>query len=129
MSELPRRAVLQGLAAAAAASSPLERTEALEWEHDAGGTYISHRGTFEHLYGHLYGGLVHVDLEADDFTDHRAEVMYDRSGIHLNIDAESDEVSLGALAKLTNEQAREIAIALWQAAEEQEMRNAGESGE
>lgn len=61
-------------------------------------------------------------IEDDDLTDRTASVAYSRSGISLAVEGESDGLHAGALAELTPEQARDLAAALFQAAEEYDRR-------
>jgi len=130
MSELSRRAVLQGLAAAAAASAGASETapiDSLDWEN--GGRYEPLSGTFEGLFGHVHGELIWTDLEPADFSERTVEVRYDNSGVYLDLDGSSDTIGVGMLATMNDEQARDLAIALWQAVEEKQARNAGEASE
>lgn len=130
MSELSRRAVLQDLAAAAAASTGASGAlpiDTLDWE--SGGRYAPLSGTFDELIGHVHGEIIWSDLEADDFDDHTLDVRYDQDGVYLDIDGNSDTIGLGMLATLSDEQARDVAIALWQAVEEKQARNTGEASE
>lgn len=130
MSEMPRATVLQGLAAATAAMTPgtgVQPSDGADWTGYE--SYETLSGEFDKLFAHVHGEIVWSDLEPDDFSEHVLEVRYDSTGIYLGVDGHSDTIGLGLLATLTDEQARDAAIALWQAAEEKEARDTGESCE
>jgi hypothetical protein len=54
------------------------------------------------------------------FDERTLHVLYDHDGVQVDVEAEGDGVRGGALVELQPEQARELAVSLYQAAEEQE---------
>jgi len=59
-------------------------------------------------------------MENQKFDERTLRVLYDHGGVQVDIEAEGDGVRGGALVELQPEQARELAVSLYQAAEEQE---------
>jgi hypothetical protein len=125
---MERRDFLQGLAAATAAQwEDLEDIEDLEpLGHEV---YSTGEISPEEIVGHADGKYGGVAFEEEDFTNRMAEVWYWKNGVSLDIEAEGeDTVSSGQLLTLTPRQARELAVNLFQAAEELDRRREVDDG-
>lgn len=122
---MQRREFMGGVAALAATrwdSEDYDIENAENWEPPTGGTFET--GTFTPKLvttsgdGKIGGWL----LEDTDFTERTMEVFYDDGGVHLTIEGKGDDVRGGGLAELDTDQARNLAAALYQAAEELDRR-------
>lgn len=122
---MQRREFMGGVAALAATrwdGEDYDIENAENWEPPTGDTFQT--GTFTPKLvttsadGKIGGWL----LEDTDFTERTMEVFYDSSGVHLTIEGKGDDVRGGGLAELDTEQARNLAAALYQAAEELDRR-------
>ena len=122
---MQRREFMGGVAALAATrwdGEDYDIENAENWEPPTGGTFQT--GTFTPTLvttsadGQIGGWL----LEDTDFTERTMEVFYDADGVHLTIEGKGDGVRGGGLAELDTDQARDLAAALYQAAEELDRR-------
>lgn len=68
------------------------------------------------------GSLGEWLLDDAALSERRLEVSYDALNILLSVEASGDTIEAGTLTALTPEQAREIAVALYQAADEHDRR-------
>lgn len=68
-------------------------------------------------------------VEDDDLSDRTLDVTYAQEGVEIAIEGSAEDTRAGALASLSPEQAREIAAALYQAAEELERRTETSEGD
>lgn len=125
MTDTTRREYMAGVAALAAArweteDYDIENVE--NWEPMKHGTYTT--GTFSPGYfstsgeGKVGGWL----LEDEDLSERTLEVFYDTQEVHLTMEGKSDDVRSGGLAAFDTDQARDLAAALYQAAEELDRR-------
>jgi len=92
------------------------------WNPLVGGTYNVGTFTPQLLTTSGDGPVSDWLLEDDEFADRTMEVYYDPDAIHLTFEGEGDGVRGGGLAELTTDQARDLAAALFQAAEELDRR-------
>ncbi len=93
-----------------------------EWEPMDGGTYETGRLTPSRLRASGDGTVAGWLIEEDTFTNRTMEVFYNSSAVHLTFEGKSEELRAGGLAELTTDQARDLAAALFQAAEELDQR-------
>ena len=125
MTDLSRRQYMAAVVTAAAARWDNEKYDienADEWEPMDGGTYETGQFTPSALTTSGDGTVAGWLIEDDKLTERTMEVFYDPSAVHLTFEGKSDELRAGGLAELTTDQAREIAAALFQAAEELDRR-------
>lgn len=124
---LSRRDCMSAVAALAASQwddEPYNIEDAEQWDPLSGGTYPTGSVSPGALSSSGYGPATKWLLEDDAFTDRRLEVYYSPDGVHITAEATADGegVRSGSVAELDPEQAREIAAALYRAAEEYERR-------
>lgn len=120
-----RREAMQSLVAAATARWTAEGwnpQEMEDWEPVTSGIYGYERWGFEatEMSGHVNGPITHAEI--DEFSSREIRVAYTEKGVWLDVDGKVEEITVGALATLSPEQAKDIAVALYQAAEELERR-------
>lgn len=97
--------------------------------------------TPERLRFHGDDGISGWNIEGDILEERRLEVLYDQQGIQLTVDGANteweplsvgdtnDELRAGTGVTLTNDQARELAVALFAAAEQDHHLEGGETDE
>ena len=122
---MQRREFMGGVAALAATrweNEDYEIENADEWEPLKGGSYTT--GTFvpESMRTSGEGAVAGWLLEDDEFEDRTVEVFYDTSGVHLTIEGSGDDLYGGAIGEFEPDAAKQLAAALFQAAEEYDRR-------
>jgi len=128
MTDVTRRQYMGGVAALAATrweNEDYDIENADEWEPLKGGIYETGTFTPAALTTSGDGKVAGWLLEGDDFSERAVEVFYDPSAVHLSFEGSDGDLRAGGLAELTTEQARELAAALFQAAEELDRRPGG----
>lgn len=125
MTDVTRRQYLGGVATLAATrweneDYDIENVE--NWDPLKGGTYTTGTFTPQQLTTSGEGTVSGWLLEDDDFTDRTMEVFYDPDAVHLTLEGQGEDLRRGGLAELTTDQARDLAAALFQAAEELDRR-------
>lgn len=123
---MERRTFMGGVATLAAArwndeGVDIEAVEA--WEPLDGGVYHTGRFTPQAVQTSGDGTKAGWSLSDDDFSDRTMEVFYSPDAVNLTFEGTGDPVWGGGLAELTTDQARELAAALFQAAEELDRRS------
>lgn len=121
---MERRSFIESLAALAAArrSDGVNSSEIDGW-HDADADDLATGDVApEEVTVSATGPLGEWLLEDAALSDRRLEVSYDALNILLSVEGSGDDVDTGTLTALTPEQAREVAVALYQAADEHERR-------
>ncbi|WP_418280816.1 hypothetical protein [Halorubrum sp. DTA98] len=120
-----RRQYLAGVAALAAArwnDAEYDIDAVDEWGPIKGGLYTTGVFSPESLLTSGNDPAADWLVEDDDLTDRTLEVTYDSEGVQLAIEGSAEDTRAGGLAEVSPEQAREIAAAIFQAAEELERR-------
>jgi hypothetical protein len=131
MSELTRREALSALGALAATrwdaegfDDPPEEWDPIEGPMDV----VDVDPARPSLTGE--GPLGGFLLDRDDVADAALSVWYDRPGVYVSLEVEGEgDVYAGGSGMLDPDQARDLAVALYQAAEELERRPDGEADE
>jgi len=90
------------------------------------GIYRTGEFTPEAVTGSGQGPISQWEFNAEDFEEQVLEICYTCGGVSLEIQAKGEEKRDGMLADFSTDQAREIAAALWQAAEERDHRGVEE---
>lgn len=110
------------LAAANWAAEDYDIANAEQWEPAGRGTYFTGRFDPEEIWASADDEEWAVELSGKEVTDTTLHVHYDDQGVNVDIDGSADDRRAGALAKLDPEQAKEVAAAIYMAAEEQARR-------
>lgn len=123
MIEQTRRSILETIAALAAARWDAEGfgpEDVDGWEGPTGG--IRETGEFSpmRMLTSGEGPAAMWRMEDRKFEKRTLRVLYDHGGVQVDIEAEGDGVRGGTLVELQPDQARQLAVSLYQAAEEQE---------
>ncbi len=129
MTDLLRRQYMSAVAAAAAArwddeDYDIENVD--EWEPMDGDTYRTATFTPRYLSATGEGKFASWVLEDEDLPERTMDVFYRTEAVHLTFEGADRErdVRAGSLADLSTDQAKELAAALYQAAEELRRREA-----
>lgn len=123
-----RRETLQTLAALAAgrwASEGWDPDEMENWDEIGGGVYNTTELDLASYYASVNSVVLHWE-EADRFEAGKLVVAYDEKDVTLITAGEAELFDASSLVELDPDQAREVAVALYQAAEEHERRPRGE---
>lgn len=129
-----RRTFMEGVASMAAANwaeADYDIEDAENWDPVQGGLYIVDEFTPSQI---ITTATVHADdpfhrVNCEIFPEQLPErdviISYDPSAVNVEIDGSGEDRRGGSLASLTPEQAREVAAAIYQAAEELDRRPGG----
>lgn len=122
---MQRRDFMSAVAALAATrwdNEDYDIENAEEWEPIDSGTYETGRFSPDYLSASGQGKFASWLLEDDDLPERTMEVFYSPQAVHLTFEGSDGDVRAGGLADLTTDQARDLAAALYQAAEELDRR-------
>lgn len=127
-----RRQYMSGLASLAAAewaTKDYDIENAENWDPVTDGDYLTGEVSPEYVMGSASGTHAHMAFERDDLRDTTAHVLYNHTGVSVELggseEGEDDPVErnyVGALAHFTPDQARDLAVAIYMAAEELDRR-------
>lgn len=126
-----RREYMGGLASLAAAEWATEDYDienAENWDAPVGGVWTVANMAPKQIIASAATGFGTMEYDDKNFTQREVEVTYTESGVNVDIDAEGDEPDhgakprVGALATFDPEGARELAVAIYMAAEELDRR-------
>lgn len=129
MSAFGRRDYMAAVASAAAGvrlaeGNDLENVD--EWE-ELAGTYETGSFAPELYYASGFGNLGSYHVDPEDVDELVLSVFYDSNNVNLNVEGErGDELTSGALVGLSTDEAREVAAAIYAAAEELDARRDAE---
>jgi len=123
---MQRREFMGGVAALAATrweNEDYDIENAEDWEPIEGGSYTT--GTFvpATMRTSGEGAVTSWLLEDAEFEDRTTEVFYDTSGVHVTIEGSSEDLYGGAIGEFDPDEAKQLAAALFQAAEEYDRRS------
>lgn len=120
-----RRELIQSITAAVAADyDAAEYSIDGEWEWgERGGLYRTASIRPEEISGSLESDLLCADLGPDDLSNFDVQAQYDRRGVKLNMHVGGEVGEFGLLANLSEDEARELAIGLWQAVDQRQRRS------
>lgn len=99
------------------------------WTWDDTGPFLTTHTEMLEPSGGVEGPICDVHYEAAHFDTAAADVRYTAEGVQIDLEARGEDAVLAMGGQLTNEQARELAVGLWQAAQERDWRDAGENDE
>lgn len=99
------------------------------WTWDDSGPFLTTHTEMLEPSGGVEGPICDVQYEPAHFDRAAADVRYTTEGVQIHLEARGEDAVLAMGGQLTNEQARELAVALWQAAQERDWRDAGENDE
>jgi hypothetical protein len=123
---MKRREYLAALSAAVAARRESGGSECEPEEWEPIGTKIFRVGEVATSGAHFYGDSIVAgwNISNDQLDERRAIVEYDRDEVLLNVKGKrgGDRMSFGSGVALSVDEARDLAVALFQAAEEKEKR-------
>lgn len=112
-----------GLAASNWAAEDYDIEDADEWDPATPGHYFTGRFAPSAITSTSQNSTHLLEFRDGDFSDRVLNVQYDEDHVNVAIEGSADGgVCAGALAELSPEQAKEIAAALYMAAEEQSRR-------
>ena len=99
------------------------------WTWDDIGPFFTAHTEMQDPSGGVEGPICDVQYEPPHFETAQVGVRYTAKGVQIDLEATGEEALLSMGGELTNEQARELALGLWQAAQERDWRDAGETDE
>lgn len=128
---LSRRDALTAVATAAAShwrESDYEWSNLEEWDEIESGHYPTGKLTPQKMWGSADTRFASLGVESEDTSKQLLKVWYsDSQGVALDSGAYGDDgLRFGQLATFTPDDARELAVAIYQAAEELERRREGQ---
>ena len=101
-----------------------------EWCWDGTGPHQTAHTDIQDPMGGVLGPICDAHFEPSHLEGGaEAEVRYDYNGVYIDLEATGEDARLAMSGVLTNEQARELAVGLWQAAKERDWRDEGEPDE
>lgn len=100
-----------------------------EWPPLNAHSYVTAELTPEALTTSGHGPAANWRVTTDRFTDETITVRYSRDGIQLAADGRTDDIHAGSTTDLTTDQARTLAVALFQAAVELDCRRTHEAAQ
>lgn len=122
---MERREFVGGLAALAGVQwdeEGLDIESADEWEPLGPGLYFTARQSVDELVARVRSDSERLLADDGEFPSPEVQVYYDRDGVHVDLEGSADSTNLSISNALTPAQAREVAVGLYQAAEELEKR-------
>jgi hypothetical protein len=99
------------------------------WTWDEGGSFQTVYTQMQEASGGVEGPICDVQYEPAHFEAAEAEVRYTIGVVQIHLNASGEDALLAMSGGLTNAQARELALGLWQAAQERDWRDGGETDE
>jgi hypothetical protein len=131
---MARREFLEGVAALAGTrweEEDYDIDDADNWDAMAGGIYETGSVSPALITGSVERPMSAIRVAEDDVDEHHIDVDYTSKGVHCAVEAENadGDVRIGAMCKLTPEQAKELGAILYQAGEELRLYREQGSGE
>jgi hypothetical protein len=117
---MQRREFMNGVAAIAATRWDNEEYDienAENWDTMEGGSYTTGKFDPSAMRASGEGSVASWSIDPSEFDERVVEVYYDTSGVHVSMEGNSDGLYGGALGQFDPEEAKQLAAAIYQAAE------------